>query len=228
MNMKLFRKVLTWILSFPNTIFFNFYFLPFRTAIKLPVFVDFRTRFNQCHKGTVDIVGVVKTGMIKFGWGYGSNGIECNRYSYWGIRKNCKVIFNGKAHFAKGVSLRADNDGSIIFGSNFSSNQNFFCASNTTISFGHNVVLGWNVHVRDGDGHDILNAENDVINNDRPISVGNDVWLGSYASILKGVVIGNNCVIGFRSVVTRPFSENNVIIAGIPAVIVKRNIDWKR
>ena len=225
--MNLLGKIIRWGLSLPKTIFFNFYLFPINVALKLPILVDYRTKFDELHKGTVTLKGSLKFGMIKIGWGSGSKGIECNQYSYWGVKEECNVIFMGTAHFVQGVSLRADNKGTIIFGNNFSANQNFFCASNTRISFGDNVLAGWNVHVRDGDGHEIFNEKNEVINKNRGIFIGNHVWLASYASILKGTKISDNSIVGFGSIVTKSFSEENVIIGGIPASVVKRNISWK-
>lgn len=225
---RLLKKITRLCLSMPKTIYFNFYVFPFKTAIKLPILVDFRTKLDELHQDTVTLTANVQFGMIKIGWGNGSLGNECNRYNYWGIKKDCKVIFNGTAHFAKGVSLRADNGGKIFFGNQFTSNQNFFCASNTMITFGDNVVLGWNIHVRDGDGHVIFNQKNDVINANKPISIGNKVWLASYASILKGVIIQDNSIVAFGSIVTKSFQEANIIIGGIPATIVKRNINWEK
>ena len=43
---------------------------------------------------------------------------------------------------------------------------------------------------------------------------------------LKDVNIANNSIIGFGSVVTKPFNQDNVIIAGVPAQIVKNDIYW--
>lgn len=117
--------------------------------------------------------------------------------------------------------------GEILFGNNFSANQNFFCASNTRISFGDNVLLGWNVHIRDGDGHKIFNENREIINGNRTISIGSHVWLASYVSILKGAKISDDSIVGFGSIVTKSFSETNVVIGGTPAVVVKRNINWK-
>ena len=225
---RIFKKIIRLSLSLPPTLYFNFCVFPFRTAMKLPVLVDFRTKFNEIHRNTVTLTANIKFGIIKIGWGDGSVGNECNRYNYWGIKKDCKVIFNGTAHFARGVSLRADNGGKIIFGNQFTSNQNFFCASNTKITFGDNVVLGWNIHVRDGDGHVIFNQNNEIINANKPISIGNKVWLASYASILKGVIIQDNSIVAFGSIVTKSFQDANIIIGGIPAAIVKQNINWEK
>lgn len=60
-----------------------------------------------------------------------------------------------------------------------------------------------------------------TIGRDKPktIKVGNNVWIGLNVTILKGTVIGNNCVIAAGSVVKGEFPDN-VLIQGNPAVIV--------
>lgn len=57
---------------------------------------------------------------------------------------------------------------------------------------------------------------------DRPVIIGDNVWIGANAIILPGVSISDNCIIGAGAVVTRSFSEANLIIAGNPARIVKK------
>lgn len=57
---------------------------------------------------------------------------------------------------------------------------------------------------------------------EKPISIGDNVWIGANVSILPGVTLGNNCIIGAGAVVTKSFLEDNVIIAGNPAKIIKR------
>jgi acetyltransferase-like isoleucine patch superfamily enzyme len=224
---NLLKRIARLTLSLPKTIYFNFYVFPFNIALKLPILMEYKTKFCEVHKNTVLLNGNIKFAMIKIGWGEGSIGNECNRNNYWIVKKNCRIIFNGTAHFAKGVSLRADNGGEISFGDKFVANQNFFCASNTSISFGDNAVLGWNIHIRDSDGHKIYDENKNVINANRPINIGNQVWIASYANILKGATISDNSIVAFGSIVTKPFLEENVIIGGIPASVVKKNINWE-
>ncbi|HCD2083279.1 TPA: acetyltransferase, partial [Escherichia coli] len=64
-----------------------------------------------------------------------------------------------------------------------------------------------------------------------PVYIGERVWIGENVTILPGACIGNGVVIGANSVV-RGEIPNNVIIAGVPAKIVKKynyeRMQWER
>ena len=54
----------------------------------------------------------------------------------------------------------------------------------------------------------------------RPVSIGNHCWIGGHATILPGVTLGNNVIVGAGAVVTRSFGDN-LVIAGNPAKVVR-------
>ncbi|RGM68374.1 acyltransferase [Phocaeicola vulgatus] len=228
MNIKL-KKIIHFLISLPISIWINFKVFPFRTAILLHIIIDYRTSIygHGLQKGSIILPAKFNFGLIKIGWGNGSLGNPHNKRNYIIISGKGKLIFNGKTQFAMGVTLRSDNDGVIQFGQNFRANQNFTCFSNTEINFGDNVLIGWNVNIRDSDGHKILNANGEITNLNNSINIGNHVWISSYCDILKGSSIPDNCIVGFRALVTKRFNECNSIIAGSPARIIKQNIKWE-
>lgn len=52
-------------------------------------------------------------------------------------------------------------------------------------------------------------------------------WLAAQVTYLKGAKTAANTVVGFNSTVSKVFTETNVLLAGTPAKIVKRQISWK-
>ena len=96
----------------------------------------------------------------------------------------------------------------------------------TGITIGQGCLFSDDIDIRTGDGHAIM--ENGVrTNTSKNITFGAHVWCGRGVTVLKGVNIANDTVISTRSVVTKSITTPHVIIAGIPAKIVKDNISWK-
>lgn len=77
----------------------------------------------------------------------------------------------------------------------------------------------------DTDFHYILNENNEVINEDKPISIGNHVWIGCRNIILKGVTIADNNVIAANSTITKSFKSSGCVI-GNNVITLKENIKW--
>ena len=70
-------------------------------------------------------------------------------------------------------------------------------------------------------GHGIHLADRMVYNTSKPIYIGKNVWIGLNATILKGTIIGDNCIVSAGSIVKGEFPCNS-IITGNPAKIVKQ------
>lgn len=95
-------------------------------------------------------------------------------------------------------------------------------ASESGISFGSKIMLGPNVTMMGGDhniyqlGRYMYDVHEKLLENDLPIVIEDNVWIGAGVIVLKGVTIGTGSVIAAGSVVTKdvaPFS----IMAGVPA-----------
>lgn len=67
-----------------------------------------------------------------------------------------------------------------------------------------------------------------AVNYAESIEIGRHVWVGKDDKIGKNVCIADNSIVGWGSIVTKRFDEPNVILAGIPAKVVKRGVNWDR
>lgn len=99
-----------------------------------------------------------------------------------------------------------------------------------TVSIGAHCLISSNIEFRATDGHVMfdLSAPDEVINRTRPIVIGDHVWIGSGAVFMKGSAVANDSVVATRAVVSKWFDEPNSVLAGVPAVIVKKGIGWSR
>ena len=79
----------------------------------------------------------------------------------------------------------------------------------------------------DSDFHKIYNFEGKRINENRTITIKDNVWIGNNSIILKGTSIYNNIVIGAGSVILGILDIENSVYAGNPAKPVKYNINWE-
>ena len=78
------------------------------------------------------------------------------------------------------------------------------------------------------DGHTILDAETgEIINRQkRPLKIGNHCWIGQYAKLMKNTQLSDDTIVGIGAVVTKSFTDRNVVVAGNPAQIVKHGVTW--
>ena len=78
----------------------------------------------------------------------------------------------------------------------------------------------------DTDAHTVRDMEGKLINDDKPIIIGNHVWIGCRSLVLKGTEIADNNIIAAQSVLNKKYLGTNCIFAGHPAIVVKQNIAW--
>lgn len=140
-----------------------------------------------------------------------SSSIECEkgaRYQIQGVSLRPGCCFR----IRKGATLN--------IGNNVAFNNNCVLTCRDGITIGDNTNIGPNCSIFDHD-HDY--ASGDRFNHFKTgsIKIGKNVWIGANVSILKGSVIGDNCVVGAGSVVKGHF-DCNTLIVGNPAIAKKK------
>lgn len=126
-----------------------------------------------------------------------------------------KVVVKNKCYFGNGSKLKVGDFSQL--------GQNARISGPVTI--GSYVIMGPDVVIM-GVTHDVSDLSKPMIDPsnsfiEKPVFIGDNVWIGTRVIILPGVSIGSNSIIGSGAVVTKSF-ENNSIIGGVPAKIIKK------
>ena len=109
----------------------------------------------------------------------------------------------------------------ITIGENFYTNHNVTILDGAKVTFGDNVFIAPNC-VFSTAGHAIDSEQRAKgLEIARPITVGNNVWIGANVSVLPGVTIGSSSFIGAGSVVNKDIPEG-VIAAGNPCKVIRK------
>lgn len=87
------------------------------------------------------------------------------------------------------------------------------------------LEIGKNTRI--GPGVKIISANHDIYNFDihtkaNPIIIGANCWIGANAVILPNVSLADHIIVAAGAVVTKSFDEENCIIGGVPAKIIKK------
>jgi acetyltransferase-like isoleucine patch superfamily enzyme len=124
-----------------------------------------------------------------------------------------------------GVWGREEGRGRIEIGDCVLMSPGSRLSASDEIIIGNGVMMANGAYVTDSDWHTLYDRTR---RDERvtPVRIGDNVWLGDHATVLKGVTIGQNSVVAARAVVTRDVPAN-VVVAGNPAKII-RELDPER
>lgn len=119
---------------------------------------------------------------------------------------NSSVLFWGKKSRTYGCRIWIEGGKSVIIGDD--------CLFSELIT------------IRTSDHHSIIDiSEKKHINHAADIIIGNHVWIGPEVSILKGIKIGNQAIVGLRTIVTRDIPSNELHV-GSPNKCIRKNVSW--
>jgi acetyltransferase-like isoleucine patch superfamily enzyme len=158
---------------------------------------------------------------------------ENTQVAYWRLRGRHGELRIGRDGM---VHCRVDFDspqGRVVIGDRCFIGASHIVA-HTAVEIGDDVIISWGVTVVDHNSHSVhwLQRKNDVAlwkKNQKdwtgvkvaPVKIGNKVWIGFGASILKGVQIGEGAVVGAHAVVTKDVAPYTTV-AGNPAVVIQQ------
>lgn len=221
MSKRVFAKLMKLNLK---TVYFNFHYFSFKTALRLPVFISSNSKILNC-KGKIEIKGKIKPGMIELGYGHVGNFDKGNSRFIWDVEG--EVIFERNAFIGHGSRIRILESGKIFFGENFMTTAESSFISRKDIHIGKNCLFSWEILIMDTDFHSIFDVDGNIINPDRPVMIGDHVWIGCRTLILKGAFIPDNSVVAAGTTVANKLTGENQIFAGTPPTPIKKIGTWR-
>lgn len=209
-----------------RSIFLNFYLLPFKQAIYIPLLIARKVKITAVYRGAIELnCNTFRPGMIQIGYeGAGSIDTKYER-TFLDIQRPGKIVFNGRCFIGSGSKLCVK--GNLSFGDNchVTGRSQFICYKD--IKIGKDCLISWDCLLMDTDFHKMyINRE--LSNANKNICLQEKVWIGCRTTILKGSMIPTGCVIGAGSIVCKCLEYTNTLYAGIPAVKVRTEISWEQ
>ncbi len=149
---------------------------------------------------------------------------KINVTEYW-INKNTRKLIAELFPNSKNVvhiepPFHCDYGYNIECGENVFFNVNCVVLDSMKVTIGSNVLFGPGVHIYTAT-HPLNKIERRTEENAKPVSIGNDCWIGGQVVICPGVTIGSGSVIGAGSVVTKDIPEDCLAV-GNPAKVIRK------
>ena len=162
---------------------------------------------------------VILNGVLFLGVKQNRKSISETRFS---LGKNSSFTINGCFSISSGSDIRVYDNGELILNGGYCNvGSQIVCFKKITI--GKGCAIGREVLIQDTDAHEFLNSTNPMT---EEISIGEHVWIGFRAMILKGVTIGDGAVVAAGSIVTKDIPAK-CLVGGVPAKVIRENVEWR-
>lgn len=213
-------------LSLWRTIYFNFRTLPFKQAIKLPVFIYSGHRLFIL-SGKVKIEGSIRKGMIQIGKNTESFSL-CDRSGFIQINKGCTLKFRGPAKLGVNTKLRLVSS-DITFGKNtFIGTSVRIIANGSYIIIGEGSRIAFETVIMNSSFHYTYNEKKGCYSQmSNPIIIGNFNWIGNRSSITGNAHTKDFTIICAGSLVNKDFTSVEGLypmLGGQPAKLIVSGI----
>lgn len=157
-------------------------------------------------------------------------------YADYKYRKKLRKLFCTFGSVGRNVHLRLNpsisSSKSLRIGDNVWIGDNFFVKAEGGVEIGSGTIISRNVEIwtsnHNYDSPDLMTIPYDRRMISKPVTIGENVWIGSRVIILPGVTVGEGAVIGAGAVVTKNVPVG-AVVGGNPATVLKyRNMERYR
>lgn len=192
----------------PQSIYFNFKFLPFSQAIKLPILL-YRPHFIKL-KGEVRIeADHIYSGMIQMGKLINT----CNPNNGITFDITGTIIFKGKAIFANDSYIMIRDNGKLILGNDIDCNCKIKCAK--SIEIGDETWVAYETMIMDSDWHALTDmCTGKLLKKTDPVRIGKHNFISYKCIVTKGTVTPDNATFMPCSTLNKVYEEGEYPLFG--------------
>lgn len=191
-----------------------------KSYLGLPIYMDFRSSVTL---GIESKVQFNNNGFLVFG-------MERSSFKSWArpsalyFGDYAQLVVNGYNQIGRGSLVWILNSGRLHMNGATTNGENKIIVKEE-VTIGKDTQIAWGVTICDHDFHKTYSDGKPNVET-APINIGEGVWIGMNATILKGVKIGDGAVIAACAVVTRDVPPR-ALAAGNPARIIKKDVDFR-
>jgi acetyltransferase-like isoleucine patch superfamily enzyme len=132
-----------------------------------------------------------------------------------------RLTIGDQVYVYRDVAFYLDGDGATIeVGDRTYLNRRTEIIAMERVAIGRDCLISWDVSISDTDYHQVNGAPATA-----PVTIGDLVWLGARATVLKGVTIGEGAIVAAGAVVTQDVPART-LVAGVPARVVRTDVTW--
>ena len=210
-----------------TTIYFNFRVLPFRQAIKLPIYLYGKWCFKTLC-GTVQIQSdKICRGMLKMGNDFASYFVAS--ISNITLHKGSTFVIHKGAKIGQGVQITLYPDSKFELMPNSSIGDNVTIICSNYIKIGERTDITWNCQLMDTNSHYVENLGNGIVRNiNGKIVIGKYCWICNNTHIMANTILPNYVIATSNSILNKNYINNGVeeysMIGGAPAKLIKNQV----
>jgi acetyltransferase-like isoleucine patch superfamily enzyme len=192
------------------------------SALDFPVVAAPNARLYRHATSRIALGGHLFVGFWPDKWGNRRRVTLGSRPTFVSLERHGELVTGGWTIFGEGTQVTARGRLEVGDATFFHADVRIIVRKSVTI--GASCAVGWDVLIMDTDEHPLA-VGGEPRDPTAPVTIGDHVWIGARAAILKGVNIGDGAVVAAQSVVTRDVPPR-ALVAGSPAKVVRQDVSW--
>ena len=179
---------------------------------------DQRIRITRASNSKINLIGFIRV----------DNWEGASTPSSIIVGENSTLRVLGNFSIGPGVHITVGPNATLEFGGKSVSSGSGITANSRImveklVCIGKDCIVAWDTYITDSDHHDI-NGHQRI----SPVIIGDRVWISHGVSILKGSRVPSGCIVAAKALVLNDDFDENCLIGGMPATILKRGVSWTR